>query len=189
MFVAGDDPDAIDEIEALVFELSSVKFYRIETPNEAETVHRQAPDLNSGVFYMKSGMGRGVDFRFAIPAYVLILNYDHVYRSSNITQMVGRSSREQGIQSGHVFCNNKVVLAEEPGMGYLEDKEKKVNADMGPNIAQALVRTWNTLNGDEKFELATHFKKNNWQAPKEKLDTLPLAKALRDKLAKEFNTK
>ena len=46
---------------------------------------------------MKENLGRGVDFKFAKNAYVVTLNYDHHYRSSYVTQMIGRSNRDQGI--------------------------------------------------------------------------------------------
>ena len=73
---------------------------------------------------MRQTFGRGTDFRFAKSALVLILNYDNYYRSSNVVQMVGRSSRTQGVQTGHVFCNSATVVMEEVGFEYLLSKEK-----------------------------------------------------------------
>ena len=83
---------------------------------------------------MKTGFGRGTDFRFAKPALVLILNYDFNFRASNVVQMVGRSSRTQGIQTGHVFCNAQTILKPEVGIEHLVAREKQIGADLGPNI-------------------------------------------------------
>ena len=102
--------------------------------------------------------------------------------------MVGRSSRTQGIQSGHVFCNNSTCLKREPGISYLIDREKKVGADMGPQIANALVRIWPGLNEDEKKVAVKHFKGTNWQKPKEVFETMPNMGDLKDKLDQELQT-
>ena len=102
-------------------------------------------------------MGRGVDFRFAEDAFVIILNYDCKLRSSIVTQMVGRGSRTQNVQSGHVFCNHEVVMNREPGFPYLKDKEKTLNSDIGPQIAGSLVQIWNTLSANDKKGVAHIF--------------------------------
>ena len=102
--------------------------------------------------------------------------------------MVGRSSRTQGIQSGHVFCNNSTCVKLEPGISYLVDREKKVGADMGPQIANALVHIWPGLNEDERKLAVKHFKGTNWQKPKEVFETLHNLSDRKTKLNKELQT-
>ena len=75
--------------------------------------------IMNGVFYMQSNMSAGVDFRFAKDGYSIMLNFDYYYSASNVTQMVGRSTRKQGIQAGHCFCNDSVIDDPDPGLPYL----------------------------------------------------------------------
>ena len=122
-----------------------IKFNKVETQHQADRVQHEAPATDSGVFFMKETLGRGVDFKFAKNAYVVILNYDHHYRSSYVTQMIGRSNRDQGIQAGHVFCNDDMVMNEEPGFAFLQDRETKVGDDLGPELAGALTKLWDVI--------------------------------------------
>ena len=93
--------------------------------------------------------------------------------------MVGRGSRTQGIQSGHVFCNNETVMNREPGFQYLEDREKKLSDGIGPALAGTLARVWNNLTPIDKKAVANMFQKNKWQRTKEELAYLPMSEALR----------
>ena len=102
--------------------------------------------------------------------------------------MIGRSNRDQGVQAGHVFCNDSVMVIPEPGFQYLEDKEKKLTDDLGPNVARALSRTWNLLPDEHKETVASTFKNNKWQMTKPKLDCLPLSDNLKAILGAEIYT-
>ena len=93
--------------------------------------------------------------------------------------MVGRGSRTQGIQSGHVFCNDSTVLHPEPGFPYLEDREKKVGDDVGPALANSLARNWDNLETTDKKAVGAMFQKNKWQRTKEEFDFQPMGEPLR----------
>ena len=136
--------------------------------------------IRKGVFYMQKDMGSGVDFRFAKDGYSMMLNYDDHYTASNVTQMVGRSTRKQGIQAGHAFCNNSVVLEDEPGLAYLEAREKKVGLDNGPKYAKMLARHWDKI--PDKFHkyCGNTFAGNKWQMTKLTFDKVGMNQQLRD---------
>ena len=95
--------------------------------------------IMNGVFYMQSNMSAGVDFRFAKDGYSIMLNFDYYYSASNVTQMVGRSTRKQGIQAGHCFCNDNVEVDDEPTIDFLKGREKQPGDDNGPLYAKAMV--------------------------------------------------
>ena len=135
VFVANDDEQSVEALEAMMSEYSGViPFNKVLTRGNADMVHANAPSCDKGVFFMKTGFGRGTDFRFAKPAFVLILDYDDFFRASNVVQMVGRSSRTQGIQSGQVFCNAATIMRAEVDIEHLLSKEKQLGSDLGPNI-------------------------------------------------------
>ena len=135
VFIANDDQQSVDALEDMMSMFNGViPFNKVLTRGNADMVHVNAPSADKGVFFLKSVFGRGTDFRFAKPAFVLILDYDDFFRASNVVQMVGRSSRTQGIQSGHVFCNAATIMKTEVGMEYLLTKEKQLGSDLGPNI-------------------------------------------------------
>ena len=65
---------------------NAIWFAKVETMRAAQQVQRQAARHEKGVVFLKSAtMGRGTDFRFTKDAFVMILNYDLKYRSSNVT--------------------------------------------------------------------------------------------------------
>ena len=135
VFIEGDDQESIDSLEDMMkMHGGVIPFNKVLLRQDADMVHANAPEIDKGVFFMKTGFGRGTDFRFAKPALVLILNYEFVFRASNVVQMVGRSSRTQGIQTGHVFCNASTILKPEVGIEHLVAREKQIGADLGPNI-------------------------------------------------------
>ena len=189
VFIAQDNEDALNKLEERMGPHSErIPFNKIEKEVGADQVQERAPTMSNGVFFMKAGLGRGVDFKFAKTAFVAILNYDNHYRSSYLVQMVGRSNRDQGIQEGHVFCNDTVVVTPEPGFAYLQDKEKKLTDDIGPDIARALARTWHLHNDDNKEAVATLFKNNKWQMKKQKFEGSNLSEALKAALGAEIYT-
>ena len=124
---------------------------------------------------MHTRMGAGVDFRFSKPGYTIIINLDHHYTASNVTQMVGRSTRQQGIQAGHCFCNNTVIPDAEPGLPYLKGREKTTADDNGPLYAGVLANNWDTSPINRRAQIASHFGANRWQKTKAVFDRTTLS--------------
>ena len=162
-FIAKDDSAALRKVaEVMAPYKGKIPYNKIETQAHAGQVKKEAHTHSNGVFFMKSTLGRGIDFRFAKDAYVLVLNYDNLYGSSNCTQMVGRSNRAQGIQAGHIFCNDEVVMNDEPGFMYLQGRDKQLGEDLGPEIAGALTTTWDSLGENDKNTVSNYFKAHGW---------------------------
>ena len=157
-------------------------FNKVLTEKHANEVKLNEANITRGVFFMKENLGRGVDFRFAQDGYSMMLNYDHYYSASNVTQMVGRSTRTQGLQAGHAFCNDSVCLDPEPGFEYLKGREKKINHDNGPKYAKLLTKNWDAIPGTFHRWLGNHFANNNWQIDKGAFDAMSMNPQLRDTL-------
>ena len=87
VFIANDDPTAVNFLAAMMEPYKgSIFFAKVENMRQAQQVQKQAVRHDKGVVFLKSSsMGREVDFRFTKDAYVMILNYDLKYRSSNVT--------------------------------------------------------------------------------------------------------
>ena len=168
---------------------ASVKFHKVVTENDARAVKRDEQKITRGVFYMHEDLSRGVDFRFQVDGYSMMLNYDHHYSASNVTQMVGRSTRKQGLQAGHAFCNDTVVADEEPGFEYLQGREKKINQDNGPKYAKLLTKYWLEIPGTFHRWLGNHFAGNNWQIDKGAFDAMSMNPQLREQLEEMMNRK
>ena len=65
-FIAGDDADTLKIIaEDMKTVRSQMTFNRIEVMKHALQVKKEAANHRNGVFFMKSTLGRGIDFRFA----------------------------------------------------------------------------------------------------------------------------
>ena len=162
-------------------------FNKVLTEKHANEVKLNEANITRGVFFMKENLGRGVDFRFAQDGYSMMLNYDHYYSASNVTQMVGRSTRTQGLQAGHAFCNDSVCLDPEPGFEYLKGREKKINHDNGPKYAKLLTKYWDAIPGTFHRWLGNHFANNNWQIDKGAFDAMSMNPQLREQLEEMMN--
>ena len=102
--------------------------------------------------------------------------------------MVGRSTRKQGLQAGHVFCNDTVVTDEEPTFEYLTGREKLPNADNGPKYAKMLVTHWDAIHYSYKIYLGNTFSGNRWQMEKGTYDAIGMNPTLRAHLDRLQNT-
>ena len=112
---------------------------------------------NKAVIIMKEEFARGFDIKFACDAFVAIFNDRCKFKGSLIKQMVGRANRSQGIQSGRVFVTSNVLYKGEIGMEFFTRSEKKVNSDMGAQIAGSITKLWAYLDDNEKNALIKYF--------------------------------
>lgn len=54
-----------------------------------------AQTVNHGVFVLPVALGRGFDLKFSTDAHVIVCDPENNFKSDQIKQMIGRSSRSQ----------------------------------------------------------------------------------------------
>ena len=60
-------------------------------------------DAQEGAMILKTTFGRGVNVKFGVPAEVIVISNGGKLSIDDVTQMVGRSDRRQGLQRGRVY--------------------------------------------------------------------------------------
>jgi hypothetical protein len=60
-------------------------------------------DAQEGAMILKTNFGRGVNVKFGVPAEVIVISNGGKLSIDDVTQMVGRSDRRQGLQRGRVY--------------------------------------------------------------------------------------
>lgn len=79
-------------------------FYaKVETVQDALQQRDISSSLTSGVWLVSSDFRRGLDLKLAADSTVLIIDMDRSLNWTDACQMVGRSSRAQGICMGYVW--------------------------------------------------------------------------------------
>ena len=68
-------------------------------------------DAQEGAMVLKTTFGRGVNVKFGVPVEVIVISNGGKLSIDDVTQMVGRSDRRQGLQRGRVYVVTGVPTA------------------------------------------------------------------------------
>jgi hypothetical protein len=99
-------------------------------------------DAQEGAMILKTNFGRGVNVKFGVPAEVIVISNGGKLSIDDVTQMVGRSDRRQGLQRGRVYVVTGVPTTSRTlgAEAYLISKAQPLVTDDGGNIASVLFK-------------------------------------------------
>jgi hypothetical protein len=111
IFVEKEDRALTTMLEEAVRFTFGNRMFQIRTEQELRSQERIIKNTMLGAVMLTKNFGRGVNLRFAVDSEVLVLvNHDYIGLPL-VRQMVGRSSRRQGLCIGRVFIKTDLMLS------------------------------------------------------------------------------
>ena len=177
IFVEEHDDELTKALEdATKFTFGS-KMFTVNSEADIIKVQPIIKNLSKGAVLLGKQFGRGVNLRFAVDAEVLVLiNKDYIGEPL-VHQMIGRSSRRQGLCYGRVFVTTSyddlTESQQEGALEFLRTREDDYAGDEGQMIVRELFDKVTTLKSELKMSLATlKGKTPKWRTTREEFATV-----------------
>jgi hypothetical protein len=161
--------------EATKFTYGS-KMFTVNSEADIIKVQPIIKNLSKGAVLLGKQFGRGVNLRFAVDAEVLVLiNKDYIGEPL-VHQMIGRSSRRQGLCHGKVFITTEFEDLQDSQTGaldFLTSREDNYAEDDGQMIVRELFNKVTMLKSELKMSLvALKGKTPKWRTTREDFATV-----------------
>ena len=156
IFVEEEDPDLIEQLKAATLYLfpkqPMLEVKEAKDIGRLQTMLRQVPE---GVVLIPKKYGRGINLRFQKDALVIVLVNKEYIGFPLVKQMVGRSSRRQGLCYGEVFITTQFDMADSQvgALEVLKEFENDYANDEGLMIVSALFKKVEKLSPAMKISL------------------------------------
>lgn len=127
---------------SLLYHGLGVYFAYISTVAGAIEHRTLSENMSQGVWLVHSAFGRGFDLKFPVDALVCVVDSRGTLDLTEANQMVGRSSRSQGVCHGRVWTVTEQAFGHSVSVEQVLRQREVVNDDDGPMILKALLKIW-----------------------------------------------
>jgi hypothetical protein len=135
IFVEEHDEELTRALEDAVKFTFGSKMFTVNSEADITKIQPILKNLSKGAVLLGKQFGRGVNLRFAVDAEVLVLINREYIGEPLVHQMIGRSSRRQGLCYGKVFVTTKYEnltdSQQEGALEYLRTREDNYAEDDG----------------------------------------------------------
>lgn len=177
IFVEEIDEDLTKALQDAVQYTFEKQMFVVNSVKDIKHVQAMIKNQTKGAVLLGKQFGRGINLRFAVDAEVFVLiNKDYIGEPL-VHQMVGRSSRRQGLCYGRVFvttCYDELTESQQEGaLEFLRTREDDYAGDEGQMIVRELFDKVTTLKSELKMSLATlKGKTPKWRTTREEFATV-----------------
>lgn len=134
IFVEEYDEELTKALEDAVKYTFGSKMFTVNSEDDIKKVQPIIKNQSKGAVLLGKQFGRGVNLRFAVDSLVLVLiNKDYIGEPL-VHQMIGRSSRRQGLCHGKVFITTEfedLADSQQGALDYLTSREDNYAEDDG----------------------------------------------------------
>ena len=112
---------------------------------------------------MDAAYGRGFDLKFPLDALVCVVDATGKLDLTEANQMVGRSSRSQGVCHGRIWTVTQQAFGPSVSVEQVLRQREVVDDNDGPTILRALLKIWDAGIEHEQELIRSAFSQNRWQ--------------------------